>query len=72
VRGLQTIAPAYFCRPDPGSPNPAPETKSLLVLFFRKEQNLLLSYEKEARHVTLADVNVFLPLFLPKRRLCSI
>jgi hypothetical protein len=50
VRGLQTIDPAYFCRPDPGSSNP-PESKSLLVLFFRKEQNTLLYYEKEAKRL---------------------
>jgi hypothetical protein len=49
VRGLQTSDPAYFCRPDPGSLNAAPESKSLLVLFFRKEQNLLSYYEKESK-----------------------
>jgi hypothetical protein len=48
-RGLQTIDPAYFCRPDPGSSNPAPESKSLLVLFFRKEQNLLLLKKKKQK-----------------------
>jgi hypothetical protein len=51
--GLQTSDPAYFCRPDPGSWNPAPESKSLLVLFFRKEQSLLLSYEKEAKRLLI-------------------
>jgi hypothetical protein len=49
VRGLQTIDPAYFCRPDPGSSNPAPESKSLLVLFFRKEQNLLFLKKKKQK-----------------------
>jgi hypothetical protein len=49
VRGLQTIDPAYFCRPDPGSSNPTPENKSLLVLFFRKEQNLLFLKKKKQK-----------------------
>jgi hypothetical protein len=49
VRGLQTIDPAYFCRPDPGSSTPAPESKSLLVLFFRKEQNLLFLKKKKQK-----------------------
>jgi hypothetical protein len=49
VRGLQTSDPAYFCRPDPGSSNPAPESKSLLVLFFRKEQILLFLKKKKQK-----------------------
>jgi hypothetical protein len=34
-------------------PEPGAESKSLLVLFFRKEQNLLLSYEKEAKRLSI-------------------
>jgi hypothetical protein len=49
LTAAQTIDPAYFCRPDPGSLNPAPESKSLLVLFFRKEQNLLFLKKKKQK-----------------------
>jgi hypothetical protein len=49
VRGPQTIDPVYFCRPDPRIPEPAPEIKSLLVLFFRKEQNLLFLKKKKQK-----------------------
>jgi hypothetical protein len=37
------------CWSDPGSSTPAPESKSLLVLFFRKEQNLLFLKKKKQK-----------------------
>jgi hypothetical protein len=71
VRGLQTINPAYFCRPDPGSSTPAAESKSLLVLFFRKEQTLLLSYEKEAKRLLILALlydTCFVPQFAARQK----